>query len=260
MWCGFLFDFSPLSDHGWWYYGNRWDAPTRFVTCDVIESGCSRSVSSPSNHIWKECAGPGLGYWRCGISYGWNLTTSGSRYRNPAPPFASARDAAGTLPGPRRDANRMEVTWLNCATGYNPGSNTHKYPNWIGLHIPETPFRKHTQPCWSTYFCPAGFSSNVVLFPSDWYLQGHHRGRQVHQQEECRPDQEHQEGVEAGECEKLEGTTSDIPETNQPSSIFLEASFLINVVSYLSDRFPDCGILSSWYFLGQTVLSPQRKI
>ena len=42
-------------------------------------------MSSSSNHIWKECAGPGLGYWRCGISYGWNLTTCGSRYRNLAP-------------------------------------------------------------------------------------------------------------------------------------------------------------------------------
>ena len=48
-------------------------------------------MSSSSNHIWKECAGPGLGYWRCGISYGWNLTTCDSRYRNIAPPFASVR-------------------------------------------------------------------------------------------------------------------------------------------------------------------------
>ena len=79
-------------------------------------------MSRSSNHIWKECAGPGLGYWRCGISYGWNLATCCSRYRILAPPFASARDAAGTLPGPRRAANRKEVTWLNCATGYNPGS------------------------------------------------------------------------------------------------------------------------------------------
>ena len=92
----------------------------RVVTCVAIESSCSRSVSSSSNHIWKECARPGLGYWRCGISYGWNLTTCSSRYRNLAPPFASVRDAAGTLPGPRRAANRMEVTWLNCATIYNP--------------------------------------------------------------------------------------------------------------------------------------------
>ena len=42
----------------------------RLVTCDAIEPSCSRSASSSSNHIWKECAGPGLGYWRCGISYG----------------------------------------------------------------------------------------------------------------------------------------------------------------------------------------------
>ena len=93
----------------------------RVVTCGAIESSCSRSVSSSSNHIWKECAGPGLGYWRCGISYGWNLTTRGSRNRNLAPPFASVRDAAGTLPGPRRAANRMEVTWINYVTSYNPG-------------------------------------------------------------------------------------------------------------------------------------------
>ena len=79
----------------------------RIVTCEVIESSCSRSVSSSSNHIWKECAGPGLGYWRCGISYGRKLTTCGFRYRTLAPPFTSARDAAGTLPGPRRAANRM---------------------------------------------------------------------------------------------------------------------------------------------------------
>ena len=43
---------------------------TRVVTCDAIQSSCSRSVSSSSNHIWKECAAPGPGYWRCGISYG----------------------------------------------------------------------------------------------------------------------------------------------------------------------------------------------
>ena len=76
------------------------------------DSNCSRSVRSSSNHIWKECAGPGLGYWRCGISYGWNLMTCGSRYRNLAPPYASVRDAAGTLPGLRRAANRMEVTCI----------------------------------------------------------------------------------------------------------------------------------------------------
>ena len=93
----------------------------RVATCDAIDSNCSRSVSSSSNHIWKECSGPVLGYWRCGISYGLNLTTCGSRYRNLAPPFASIWDAAGTLPGPRRAANRMEVAWINCATGYNSG-------------------------------------------------------------------------------------------------------------------------------------------
>ena len=86
-----------------WYLGqNNWlflpicfalQLPTRAVTCGAIESSCSRSVSSSSNHIWKDCAGPGLGYWRCGISYGWNLTNCGSRYRNLAPLFASARDA-----------------------------------------------------------------------------------------------------------------------------------------------------------------------
>ena len=81
---------------------------SRAVTCDAIESSCSRSVSSSSNHILKECAGPGLGRWRRGISYGLNLIC-GSRYRNLAPPFASARDAAGTLPGPRLVVNRMEV-------------------------------------------------------------------------------------------------------------------------------------------------------
>ena len=53
------------------------------------------------------------------------LDLCGSRYRNLAPPFASVRDAAGTLPGPWRAANRMEVTWINCATSYNPGL----YPN-----------------------------------------------------------------------------------------------------------------------------------
>ena len=31
----------------------------RVVTCDVIDSSCSRSVCSSSNHIWKECAGTG---------------------------------------------------------------------------------------------------------------------------------------------------------------------------------------------------------
>ena len=96
--------------------------PGRVVTCDTTDSNCSRSVSSSSNHIWKECAGLGLDYWRCVISYWWNLTTCGSRYRNLAPPFASVRNAAGTLPGPRRAANRMEVTWINCTTSYNPGS------------------------------------------------------------------------------------------------------------------------------------------
>ena len=37
-------------------------------------------------------------------------TPCGSRNRNLTHPFASVRDAAGTLPGPRRAANRMEVT------------------------------------------------------------------------------------------------------------------------------------------------------
>ena len=96
---------------------------TRVVTCGAIESSCSRSVSSSSNHIWKECAGPGLGYWRCWIFYGWNLTTCDSRYRNLVPPFASVRDAAGTLPGPLRAANRMEVVWINYVTSYNPASD-----------------------------------------------------------------------------------------------------------------------------------------
>ena len=68
----------------------------------------------------------GMGYWRCGISYGWNLTTCGSRYRNLAPPFASVRDAAGTLPGPRRAANRMEVTWINYVTSHNPAQQCPK--------------------------------------------------------------------------------------------------------------------------------------
>ena len=49
----------------------------RVVTCGAIESSCSRSASSSSNHIWKECAGPGLDHWRRGISYGRNLTTCG---------------------------------------------------------------------------------------------------------------------------------------------------------------------------------------
>ena len=80
-------------------------------------------MSSSSNHIWKECAGPVLGYWRCGISYGWKLMTCDSGYRNLAPPFASVPDAAGTLPGPRRAANRMEVTWINCGTRYKPAVN-----------------------------------------------------------------------------------------------------------------------------------------
>ena len=80
-----------------------------------------------------------LGYWRCGISYGWNLTTCGSRYRNLAPPFASARDAAGTLPGPRRATNRMEVTWLNCATGYNPGRHVESLSS--GRHRTRPQFR-----------------------------------------------------------------------------------------------------------------------
>ena len=66
-----------------------------------------------TNHIWNECAQQGLGYWRCGISNGWNLTTCGSRYRNLAPPFASVPDTAGTLSGPRRFANRMEANWIN---------------------------------------------------------------------------------------------------------------------------------------------------
>ena len=92
----------------------------RVVTFGAIESSCSRSVSSSSNHIWKECAGPGLGYWKCEISYGWNLRTCGSRYRNLAPLFTSVRDTVGTLPGPRRAANRMEVTWINYVTSYNP--------------------------------------------------------------------------------------------------------------------------------------------
>ena len=48
----------------------RHSVTSRVVTCGAIESSCSRSVRSSSNHIWKECAGPGLGYWRCGISYG----------------------------------------------------------------------------------------------------------------------------------------------------------------------------------------------
>ena len=30
----------------------------RVVTCDAIKSSCSRSGSSSSNHIWRECAGP----------------------------------------------------------------------------------------------------------------------------------------------------------------------------------------------------------
>ena len=96
----------------------------RVVTCGAIASSCSRSVSSSSNHIWKDCAGPGLGYWRCGISYGWNLTTFSYRYKNLAPLFASARDAAGTLLGLRRAANRMEVTWINYVTSYNLDSHT----------------------------------------------------------------------------------------------------------------------------------------
>ena len=96
----------------------------RAVACRAIASSCSRSVSSSSNHIWKDCAGPGLGYWRCEISYGWNLTTFSSRYRKLAPLFASARDAAGTLPGLWRAANRMEVTWINYVTSYNPDSHT----------------------------------------------------------------------------------------------------------------------------------------
>ena len=36
----------------------------RVVTCDAIDSNRSRSLSSSPNHIWNECAGPGLGYWR----------------------------------------------------------------------------------------------------------------------------------------------------------------------------------------------------
>ena len=116
----------------------------RVVTCDVTESSCSRSVSSSSDHIWKECAGPGLGYWRCGISYGWNLTSCGSRYRNLAPPFVSHQDAAGTLPGSRRAANRMEVTWLNCATGYNPALTSFTVSPIMSF---DTIFGQHMQKC-----------------------------------------------------------------------------------------------------------------
>ena len=46
--------------------------------------------------------------------------------------FASVRDAAGTLPGSRRAANRMEVTWINCATSYNPASRGVFVPLEVG--------------------------------------------------------------------------------------------------------------------------------
>ena len=121
-----LFFWSTSEQH----YVTLTSLTARVVTCDVIESSCCHSVNSSSNHIWKECAGPGLGYWRCGISYGWNLTTCSSQYRNLAPPFASAQDAAGTLPGPGRAANRMEVTWLNCATGYTVTTLLTAYLLW----------------------------------------------------------------------------------------------------------------------------------
>ena len=94
----------------------------RIVTCDVIESSCSRSVSSSSNHIWKECAGPGLGCWRCGISYGWNLTTCDLPIQKSS---TSVRQRSGRCWHPARPATDCEQN------GGNLTQLRHRLQPWL---------------------------------------------------------------------------------------------------------------------------------